>query len=88
MPTNSDYLDDPTYEGKCENNGYVNTGVVCLNGGFCWNPPLGNRRLSSACLCCHGYSGKTCEIPPTAASIGKCQLDQSLRPSTYIKLSI
>ena len=63
-----DYLDDPEYEGKCENNGYQDTGIVCLNGGFCWNPPLGNI-LTSACLCCYGYTGKTCEIPPTAASI-------------------
>ena len=58
-----DYLQDPNYEGRCENNGYVDTGVVCLNGGSCWNPPLG-RRAVSACLCCYGYSGKTCEIPP------------------------
>ena len=36
---------------------------MCLNGGSCWNPPLG-RRAVSACLCCYGYSGKTCEIPP------------------------
>ena len=45
-----------------------------MNGGSCWNPPLGTRQTSSACLCCYGYSGKTCEIPPTAASIGKRRL--------------
>ena len=88
MPTNLDYLDDPTYEGKCENNGYINTGVVCLNGGFCWNPPLGNRRLASACLCCYGYSGKTCEIPPTTASIGKCRLHHIIGSLCHHLISI
>ena len=68
------YLDDPSYEGRCENNGYVDTGVVCLNGGSCWNPPSRNSRPSSACLCCYGYSGKMCEIAPTAESISHSHL--------------
>ena len=47
----------------------MDTGIVCLNGGSCWNPPSRSSRPSSACLCCYGYSGKTCEIAPSYESI-------------------
>ena len=49
--------------GCCQNNGFIDTGVVCLNGGSCYNTQAGGV-LSSACACFNGYSGTTCELSP------------------------
>ena len=49
--------------GCCQNNGFIDTGVVCLNGGSCYNTQSGGA-VSSACACFNGYSGTTCEISP------------------------
>ena len=49
--------------GCCQNNGFIDTGVVCLNGGSCYNTQSGGV-VSSACACFNGYSGTTCELSP------------------------
>ena len=49
--------------GCCQNNGFIDTGVVCLNGGSCYNTQS-DGVVSSACACFNGYSGSTCEISP------------------------
>ena len=49
--------------GCCQNNGFIDTGVVCLNGGSCYNTQSGGV-VSSACACFNGYSGTTCDISP------------------------
>ena len=48
---------DPDYVGRCENNGYEDTGLVCENGGSCYN----NDDGTAACSCIAGGSGRRCE---------------------------